>query len=193
MKKRSPKKRKLLKKQQKTSPYFTATDTEKQSSVDDKSIVNGKCEDSHTVAGIIGDVEADGDNLYEEEKNEEGRKALSSPATRGLASSTMDSSVKRHRHLLYPDFSPPVSPFGLVQEQLFKEPWKLLVATIFLNKTTGRLNIIYIIHMLVLDFYLLCHPLFSYFVQGWLPSLSYGSSCVSIPHLRPLLKHVLRH
>ena len=29
------------------------------------------------------------------------------------------------------------SPYNLVQETLFHDPWKLLVATIFLNKTTG--------------------------------------------------------
>ena len=63
--------------------------------------------------------------------------------TQGLSSATSDttSEVKRHRHLLYPDFTPPESPFGLVQEQLYKEPWKLLVATIFLNKTTGKIGI----------------------------------------------------
>ncbi|GFO15651.1 methyl-cpg-binding domain protein 4 [Plakobranchus ocellatus] len=33
---------------------------------------------------------------------------------------------------------PPKSPFFLVQESLFHDPWKLLVATIFLNKTSGR-------------------------------------------------------
>ena len=32
---------------------------------------------------------------------------------------------------------PPKSPYNLVQETLFHDPWKLLVATIFLNKTTG--------------------------------------------------------
>ena len=41
------------------------------------------------------------------------------------------------RHLQFPDFVPPKSPHNLVQEQLYKEPWKLLVATIFLNRTTG--------------------------------------------------------
>ena len=41
------------------------------------------------------------------------------------------------RHLDYPDFVPPSSPHGLVQEQLYKEPWKMLIATIFLNRTTG--------------------------------------------------------
>ena len=44
---------------------------------------------------------------------------------------------KRHKHLQYPDFVPPKSPHGLVQEQLYSEPWKLLTATIFLNRTTG--------------------------------------------------------
>ena len=49
--------------------------------------------------------------------------------------------LRRHKHLEYPDFVPPSSPHGLVQEQLFKEPWKLLVATIFLNRTTGHVTI----------------------------------------------------
>lgn len=48
--------------------------------------------------------------------------------------------MKRHRHLMYPDFHPPSSPFKLVQEKLYKEPWKLLVATIFLNRTTGKFS-----------------------------------------------------
>ena len=41
------------------------------------------------------------------------------------------------RHLMYPDHAPPVSPYGLVQEQLWEDPWKLLIATIFLHRTTG--------------------------------------------------------
>ena len=45
---------------------------------------------------------------------------------------------KSPRHLDFPDFAPPSSPYGLVQEQLYSEPWKLLIATIFLNRTTGR-------------------------------------------------------
>ncbi|XP_046895397.1 methyl-CpG-binding domain protein 4 isoform X2 [Hypomesus transpacificus] len=36
---------------------------------------------------------------------------------------------------------PPRSPFNLVQETLFHHPWKLLVAAIFLNKTTGKMAI----------------------------------------------------
>ncbi|XP_061187716.1 uncharacterized protein LOC133195790 [Saccostrea echinata] len=35
-------------------------------------------------------------------------------------------------------WTPPKSPFHLIQESLYHDPWKLLVATIFLNRTTGR-------------------------------------------------------
>lgn len=34
-------------------------------------------------------------------------------------------------------WEPPVSPFGLIEEQLFWDPWKLLAACILLNKTSG--------------------------------------------------------
>ena len=57
---------------------------------------------------------------------------------------------KRHKHLQYPDFVPPKSPHGLVQEQLYNEPWKLLVATIFLNRTTGMEIILLTFYSLVL-------------------------------------------
>ncbi|XP_074406367.1 methyl-CpG-binding domain protein 4 isoform X3 [Zonotrichia albicollis] len=33
-------------------------------------------------------------------------------------------------------WTPPRSPFNLIQETLFHDPWKLLIATIFLNKTS---------------------------------------------------------
>ncbi|KAM4768520.1 methyl-CpG-binding domain protein 4 isoform 2-T2 [Cyanocitta cristata] len=34
-------------------------------------------------------------------------------------------------------WTPPRSPFNLIQETLFHDPWKLLIATIFLNKTSA--------------------------------------------------------
>ncbi|KAL4427718.1 hypothetical protein ABPG75_001807 [Micractinium tetrahymenae] len=34
-------------------------------------------------------------------------------------------------------WEPPVSPFGLLEEELFEDPWKLLVACMLLNKTSG--------------------------------------------------------
>ena len=46
--------------------------------------------------------------------------------------------LRCHKHLEYPNFVPPKSPFNLVQESLWQEPWKLLIATIFLNRTTGQ-------------------------------------------------------
>ncbi|KAH3880373.1 hypothetical protein DPMN_004287 [Dreissena polymorpha] len=39
-----------------------------------------------------------------------------------------------HRDMAW---TPPKSPFNLIQESLFHDPWKLLVGTIFLNRTTG--------------------------------------------------------
>ncbi|PIK43963.1 putative methyl-CpG-binding domain protein 4 [Apostichopus japonicus] len=45
--------------------------------------------------------------------------------------SSLQSKVKGEK------WTPPKSPYNLVQENLFHDPWKLLVATIFLNKTTG--------------------------------------------------------
>ena len=33
---------------------------------------------------------------------------------------------------------PPKSPYNLIQESLYNNPWQLLVATIFLNKTQGK-------------------------------------------------------
>ncbi|XP_073431063.1 methyl-CpG-binding domain protein 4 isoform X2 [Dendrobates tinctorius] len=38
-------------------------------------------------------------------------------------------------------WTPPRSPFNLVQETLFHDPWKLLIATIFLNKTAGKMAV----------------------------------------------------
>ena len=33
---------------------------------------------------------------------------------------------------------PPVSPYGLIEEQLYDDPWKLLVACMLLNVTSGK-------------------------------------------------------
>ncbi|KAG8546158.1 hypothetical protein GDO81_019674 [Engystomops pustulosus] len=41
------------------------------------------------------------------------------------------------RRKTFSKWTPPRSPFNLVQETLFHDPWKLLIATIFLNKTSG--------------------------------------------------------
>ncbi|XP_023237756.1 methyl-CpG-binding domain protein 4-like, partial [Centruroides sculpturatus] len=35
-------------------------------------------------------------------------------------------------------WTPPKSPFNLIQESLYHDPWKLLVATIFHHRTTGK-------------------------------------------------------
>ena len=35
------------------------------------------------------------------------------------------------------NWEPPESPYHFIQEYLYRDPWQLLVATIFLNKTNG--------------------------------------------------------
>lgn len=49
--------------------------------------------------------------------------------------------IKRPRHFLYPNYTPPASPFSLIQEELHDDPWKVLVATIFLNRTAGKIAV----------------------------------------------------
>ncbi|XP_039627488.1 methyl-CpG-binding domain protein 4 [Polypterus senegalus] len=45
------------------------------------------------------------------------------------------------RRNIFKKWTPPRSPFSLVQETLFHDPWKLLIATIFLNRTSGKMAI----------------------------------------------------
>ncbi|KAJ6668302.1 hypothetical protein lerEdw1_015679 [Lerista edwardsae] len=45
------------------------------------------------------------------------------------------------RRKAFRKWTPPRSPFNLVQETLFHDPWKLLIATIFLNKTAAKMAI----------------------------------------------------
>ncbi|XP_073501111.1 methyl-CpG-binding domain protein 4 isoform X2 [Phyllobates terribilis] len=45
------------------------------------------------------------------------------------------------RRKVFSKWTPPRSPFNLVQETLFHDPWKLLIATIFLNKTSGKMAV----------------------------------------------------
>ena len=42
------------------------------------------------------------------------------------------------RGKIFRKWTPPKSPYNLVQESLFHDPWKLLIATIFLNRTSGK-------------------------------------------------------
>ncbi|XP_030887998.1 methyl-CpG-binding domain protein 4 isoform X2 [Leptonychotes weddellii] len=46
--------------------------------------------------------------------------------------------LSRPRRKAFKKWTPPRSPFNLVQETLFHDPWKLLIATIFLNRTSDE-------------------------------------------------------
>ncbi|XP_075852423.1 methyl-CpG-binding domain protein 4 isoform X2 [Microcebus murinus] len=45
------------------------------------------------------------------------------------------------RRKAFKKWTPPRSPYNLIQETLFHDPWKLLIATIFLNRTSGKMAI----------------------------------------------------
>lgn len=54
-----------------------------------------------------------------------------------VSSNYFKPSVPPHKSQLAPSWIPPKSRFNLIQESLFHDPWKLLIATIFLNRTSG--------------------------------------------------------
>uniref|UniRef100_A0A8C5QG92 Methyl-CpG-binding domain protein 4 n=1 Tax=Leptobrachium leishanense TaxID=445787 RepID=A0A8C5QG92_9ANUR len=54
---------------------------------------------------------------------------------------TIAGALEPPKRKAFSKWTPPRSPFNLVQETLFHDPWKLLVATIFLNKTSGKVAI----------------------------------------------------
>ncbi|KAJ7391606.1 Methyl-CpG-binding domain protein 4 [Desmophyllum pertusum] len=55
-----------------------------------------------------------------------------------VSSNYFKASDPPYKSKFVPNWIPPKSPFNLIQENLFHDPWKLLIATIFLNRTSGR-------------------------------------------------------
>lgn len=82
--------------------------------------------------------------------SDESLSSTSAPAQSTVADN-MSTALKRDTSWI-----PPRSPFNLVQENLFHDPWKLLVATIFLNRTTGNCKWKFIL-MLVVVFMVYYH------------------------------------
>lgn len=54
-----------------------------------------------------------------------------------VSSNYFKASDQPYKSKFVPNWIPPKSPFNLIQESLFHDPWKLLIATIFLNRTSG--------------------------------------------------------
>ncbi|CAM6108337.1 unnamed protein product [Calypogeia fissa] len=53
------------------------------------------------------------------------------------------------------NWAPPASPFGLIQESLYKDPWKVLLSCMLLNKTAGRQFLVQM-HKVIWDLFSLC-------------------------------------
>lgn len=137
---------------------FTNTDTAKESELDASE--EAIAQTGPEIGQKRGFLELLNDNIA---KRREARlsgefspiQALSgSPATKrrrqGSASPSLvkrlqgGSSIRQAQHAQQQDVDPrvptweaPVSPYGLLEEELFTDPWKLLVACMLLNKTTG--------------------------------------------------------
>ncbi|XP_071227209.1 methyl-CpG-binding domain protein 4 isoform X2 [Salvelinus alpinus] len=89
----------------------------------------------------VGVGETEGVEDIEAEVHDE---ELPSPQTTGGRCTPLkdsQSSLSPPRRKALRKWTPPRSPFHLVQETLFHDPWKLLVATVFLNKTSGKMAI----------------------------------------------------
>ncbi|KAL3852619.1 hypothetical protein ACJMK2_016237 [Sinanodonta woodiana] len=80
-----------------------------------------------------------GEPIYDDTENTE-ESNPSTPPTNEIESQYFYNGVYIPQPQLHRDmfWTPPKSPFGLIQESLFHDPWKLLIATIFLNKTSGK-------------------------------------------------------
>ncbi|KAG7267999.1 hypothetical protein CRUP_022436, partial [Coryphaenoides rupestris] len=81
-----------------------------------------------------------GENELKGEKEEE-KVSLAPDTPPDECCSPARESLSPPRRKAFRKWTPPRSPFNLVQETLFHNPWKLLVATIFLNKTSGKMAI----------------------------------------------------
>ncbi|KAK3540106.1 hypothetical protein QTP70_025796 [Hemibagrus guttatus] len=96
-----------------------------------------------------GEEEEESDEVSDDQKRNASRGGISSPVrnTQGEKRRTSPYFKRKNDGLTPPKrkafrkWTPPRSPFNLVQETLFHDPWKLLVATIFLNRTSGKLAI----------------------------------------------------
>ncbi|TSL97264.1 Methyl-CpG-binding domain protein 4 [Bagarius yarrelli] len=96
-----------------------------------------------------GEEGKESDEVSEEKKSSTARGGVSSPVRNTHSDKRKTSpyftrkndGVSPPKRKAFRKWTPPRSPFNLVQETLFHDPWKLLVATIFLNKTSGKLAI----------------------------------------------------
>ncbi|XP_058244718.1 methyl-CpG-binding domain protein 4 isoform X1 [Hemibagrus wyckioides] len=96
-----------------------------------------------------GEEKEESDELSDDQKSYAASRGISSPVRNTQSEKRRTSPYfKRKNDGLTPPrrkafrkWTPPRSPFNLVQETLFHDPWKLLVATIFLNRTSGKLAI----------------------------------------------------
>uniref|UniRef100_A0A3Q3NNR3 Methyl-CpG-binding domain protein 4 n=1 Tax=Mastacembelus armatus TaxID=205130 RepID=A0A3Q3NNR3_9TELE len=93
----------------------------------DEMQIHSKCDNE-----AKSELQADGESKNLEDKRKTSPYFSGKPCRDGLSPP---------RRKAFKKWTPPRSPFSLIQETLFHDPWKLLVATIFLNRTSGKMAI----------------------------------------------------
>jgi hypothetical protein len=127
-----------------TSAYFASNGVSKRNSnrLYDSEIRNKKFKNIHSSSFVQGEPTV----VHERTDNEDADETVPSQFDDKIfqtdVSGTVCQSVPFAKNVLKSKiktkWTPPRSPFNLVQEHLYHDPWQLLVATVFLNRTQGE-------------------------------------------------------
>jgi hypothetical protein len=126
-----------------TSAYFAARGVSKRISntIHDSSVINDLVKRVHNSNLIRSEPTVMYERIHKEEK-EEKMPLQFDKNSKADVNDVVHRVVPYDKNVLKSNlmtkWTPPRSPFNLVQEHLYHDPWQLLVATIFLNRTQGK-------------------------------------------------------
>jgi len=127
-----------------TSAYFTSNGVSKRHSsrLYDSDVRNKKFKSVHSSSFEQGEPTVVHKRTDDEDADETGPPQFDDRIFQGDISGSVCQSVPFAKNVLKSKvktkWTPPRSPFNLVQEHLYHDPWQLLVATVFLNRTQGE-------------------------------------------------------
>jgi DNA polymerase II small subunit/DNA polymerase delta subunit B len=127
-----------------TSAYFTSNGGSKRNSsrLLDSDVRNKKFKSIHGASFVEGDPAVVCDRTDGEIAEETVPSQFDDTTFKADVSGAVCQSVTFAKNVLNSKiktkWTPPRSPFNLVQEHLYHDPWQLLVATVFLNRTQGE-------------------------------------------------------
>jgi len=127
-----------------TSAYFASNGVSKRNSIRlcDSDVRNKKFKSIHNSSFVQGEPTVVHERTDSEDTDERVPSQSDDKIFQSDVSGTVCQSVPFDKNVLKSKiktkWTPPRSPFNLVQEHLYHEPWQLLVATVFLNRTQGE-------------------------------------------------------